>query len=36
MPTVAEAGIPGFELSSFITLMAPARIPTPVQERLSE
>lgn len=36
VPTVAEAGVPGFEISSFITLMAPARIPAAVQQRLSD
>ncbi|MNL28183.1 Tripartite tricarboxylate transporter family receptor [compost metagenome] len=28
--------MPGFEISSFITLMAPARIPAAVQHRLSD
>jgi tripartite-type tricarboxylate transporter receptor subunit TctC len=36
VPTVAEAGVPGFEISSFITLMAPAHIPAAVQQRLSD
>lgn len=36
VPTVAESGVPGFELSSFITLMAPAHVPAAVQQRLSD
>jgi tripartite-type tricarboxylate transporter receptor subunit TctC len=36
VPTVAESGVPGFEISSFITLMAPAHIPAAVQQLLSE
>lgn len=36
VPTVAESGVPGFEISSWITLMAPAHIPGTVQKLLSE
>ena len=36
VPTVAEAGIRGFELSSWLDFMAPARTPTPVVQLLSD
>jgi tripartite-type tricarboxylate transporter receptor subunit TctC len=36
IPTVAESGVPGFEISSWISLMAPAHIPETVQKLLSE
>jgi tripartite-type tricarboxylate transporter receptor subunit TctC len=36
IPTVAESGVPGFEISSWISLMAPAHIPATVQKLLSE
>jgi len=34
VPTVAEAGIPGFETATYWGLVAPAAIPAPVLERL--
>ena len=34
VPTVAEAGVPGYEAVSWIGMVAPARIPAPVMERL--
>ena len=35
LPTVAEAGFPGFESSAWIGIVAPAKTPKPVIERLS-
>ena len=35
VPTIAEAGVPGFEASSWFGLIAPARTPRPVVERVS-
>jgi tripartite-type tricarboxylate transporter receptor subunit TctC len=35
LPTVAEAGFPGFESSAWIGMVAPAKTPRPVIERLS-
>ncbi|MCR0980458.1 Bug family tripartite tricarboxylate transporter substrate binding protein [Roseomonas populi] len=34
VPTVGEAGIPGFETATYWGLVAPAGVPTPVLERL--
>jgi tripartite-type tricarboxylate transporter receptor subunit TctC len=34
LPTVAEAGVPGFDYSSWTGLLAPARTPQPVIDRL--
>jgi tripartite-type tricarboxylate transporter receptor subunit TctC len=34
VPTVAESGYPGFELSTWFALMAPANLPTPVRVKL--
>jgi tripartite-type tricarboxylate transporter receptor subunit TctC len=34
VPTVAEAGVPGYEASSWIGLLAPAGTPAPVMTRL--
>jgi len=34
VPTVAEAGIPGFETATYWGLVAPAGVPAPVLERL--
>ena len=34
VPTMAEAGLPGFEASSWFALVAPARTPQPVIDRL--
>ena len=36
VPTVAEAGVPGYELSSWLDFMAPARTPTPILQVLSD
>jgi tripartite-type tricarboxylate transporter receptor subunit TctC len=36
MPTVAESGVPGFEGISWLGLVAPARTPEPIVQRLSE
>jgi tripartite-type tricarboxylate transporter receptor subunit TctC len=35
LPTVAEAGFPGFESSAWIGIVAPAKTPKPIVERLS-
>jgi tripartite-type tricarboxylate transporter receptor subunit TctC len=35
LPTVAEAGFPGFESSAWIGIVAPAKTPGPIVERLS-
>ena len=35
LPTVAEAGFPGFESSAWIGMVAPANTPKPIIERLS-
>lgn len=35
LPTIAEAGIPGYDHSSWIGLFAPARTPAPVISRLN-
>jgi len=34
VPTVAEAGVPGFESSSWVGILAPAATPRPIVERL--
>src|SRR5437588_4911492 len=34
VPTVAEAGVPGYEAASWIGLLAPAATPQPIVERL--
>ena len=36
VPTVAEAGVPGYEAASWIGLLAPAATPRPIVERLWE
>lgn len=36
VPTVAESGHPGFEMSSWFGLLAPAGLPAPVQQRLEK
>lgn len=33
-PTVAESGVPGFEVSSWFGLFGPARLPGPIVERI--
>jgi tripartite-type tricarboxylate transporter receptor subunit TctC len=35
VPTLSEAGVPGFEASSWFGLVAPARTPQPIVERLA-
>jgi tripartite-type tricarboxylate transporter receptor subunit TctC len=35
LPTMAEAGVPGFRVSSFYAFVAPAATPKPIVERLS-
>ena len=35
VPTVAEAGVPGFEVSSQLDFMAPAHTPEPILQLLS-
>jgi len=35
IPTVAEAGVPGYEATIWLGLMAPAATPKPLLERLS-
>ena len=34
VPTVSEAGVPGFESSSWVGILAPAATPRPIVERL--
>ena len=36
VPTFAEAGFPGFEISSWLALFGPAGLPAPIAEKLSE
>ncbi|MES2186148.1 MAG: tripartite tricarboxylate transporter substrate binding protein [Pseudomonadota bacterium] len=36
VPTVAESGVPGFEISSWIGVFAPAKTPKPVVDRLQQ
>ncbi|MGH6627676.1 MAG: Bug family tripartite tricarboxylate transporter substrate binding protein [Burkholderiaceae bacterium] len=36
VPTVAESGYPGFEMSTWFALLAPARLPAPVRARLEK
>jgi tripartite-type tricarboxylate transporter receptor subunit TctC len=35
LPTVADAGYPGFESSAWLGMVAPAKTPRPIIERLS-
>jgi tripartite-type tricarboxylate transporter receptor subunit TctC len=35
-PTIAEAGVPGYEHGSWVGLLAPAKVPQPVLARLNE
>ena len=35
VPTISEAGVPGFEASSWFGLIAPARTPRPIVERIA-
>jgi tripartite-type tricarboxylate transporter receptor subunit TctC len=36
VPTIAEAGVPGYEASLWLSLFAPARTPAPIVTRLAE
>ena len=36
VPTVAEAGVPGYEAGQWVGVFAPAATPAPVRERLSQ
>lgn len=36
VPTVAESGYPGFDMSTWFTFMAPAGLPAPVQKKLEQ
>lgn len=36
VPTVAESGVPGFEVNSWIGILAPAKTPQPIIERLQK
>ncbi|WP_431284040.1 Bug family tripartite tricarboxylate transporter substrate binding protein [Humitalea sp. 24SJ18S-53] len=36
LPTVAEAGVPGFDISTWYGIWAPARTPMPIVERLQQ
>lgn len=36
LPTVAESGVPGFELSAWFGMLAPARTPAPIVNTLSQ
>jgi tripartite-type tricarboxylate transporter receptor subunit TctC len=35
VPTISEAGVPGFEMASWFGLLAPAKTPKPIVDRLS-
>ena len=36
LPTVAESGLPGFEISPYFGILGPARMPRPVITKLNE
>lgn len=36
VPTIAEQGVPGFEVTTFIGLYGPANLPKPIVERLNK
>lgn len=36
VPTVAEAGVPGFETSAWFAVFAPSKVPAPALKRLSD
>jgi tripartite-type tricarboxylate transporter receptor subunit TctC len=36
VPTVAESGVPGYEVSTWFGLLAPAGTPEPIVRRLDE
>ncbi len=35
MPTIEEAGVPGYELSSWYGILAPAGLPRPITDQLN-
>jgi tripartite-type tricarboxylate transporter receptor subunit TctC len=35
IPTVAESGVPGFDLTSWFALLGPPRLPQPIMDRLT-
>ena len=35
VPTIAEAGVPGYEMDSWLGIVAPAGTPSPVLDRLN-
>jgi tripartite-type tricarboxylate transporter receptor subunit TctC len=35
LPTVAEAGVPGFEVTSWISVIGPAGLPAPIVDTLN-
>ena len=35
VPTIAEAGVPGYEFSGWYGLLAPGKTPRPIQERIN-
>jgi len=36
LPTIAEAGVPGYEFTAWLALFAPARTPQPIVNRLAD
>jgi tripartite-type tricarboxylate transporter receptor subunit TctC len=36
VPTIAEAGLPGYEFESWLALVAPAGVPAPIMRKLGE
>jgi tripartite-type tricarboxylate transporter receptor subunit TctC len=36
LPTIAESGVPGYESRSFLGLLAPAKTPRPIVDRLHQ
>lgn len=36
VPTATETGVPGYEVSAWFAIFAPAKVPQPVQKRLSD
>jgi len=35
LPTIAEAGVPGYEASTWAGIIAPAGLPRPIRDRLN-
>ena len=35
VPTIAESGVPGYESTSWVVMMAPAKLPAPVLDKLN-